>query len=253
MSIKEGQRPRSGMYRQNVQNWNFVVGCDHKCIYCVESFQNQVKRVWKLTWRPDGKTRGCVQCRDYTPHDHDNRLNQSLRRTEGDTFIFVCSTGDISFGSKKIIKQALDRIRRNPDRRFLIQTKNPEKLFKKVKQFPENVYLDVTLETNRDKDYSKISEAPKPSERLKAYLKSNHPHKFLTIEPIFDFDPEVFLAWIKQLNPERVYIGYESKGVSGRLKLPEPTLAKTKDFIKKLSAFTTVYTKLLRKAWHEQV
>lgn len=163
------------------------------------------------------------------------------------------SGGDISFASKEYIERILDRIRHLSDRRFLIQTKNPRELFNKVNSFPDNVYLNVTIETNRDEGYRAISKnAPLPSERYKAYLEFKHPHKFLTIEPIFDFDEDIFLEWVKQLSPKRVYIGYESKGVSRRYRLPEPSLAKTQHFIKELDQFVPVYVKLLRRAWCEE-
>lgn len=236
--IKNGQKPKSGMYEQSKGQWNPFVGCGHKCIYCVKSFQRQYKRVGKR----------CLRCYNYEPHEHPERLNQSLPRTEKDEFIFTIAGGDISFASKEYIEKILDRIHQLPDRMFLIQTKNPHELFSKVNSFPENVYLDITLETNRDEDYRRISEcAPLPSERFKAFLTFKHPHKFLTIEPIFDFDEEIFLSWVKQLDEDgsldRVYIGYESKGICKKLGLPQPPLFKTKDFINKLREFVTVYPK----------
>jgi len=91
----------------------------------------------------------------------------------------------------------LDRIRQLPDRNFLIQTKDPGTLFNKISSFPGNVTLDITLETNRDENYRNISQAPLPSERFRAHLEFHHPKKFLTVEPIFDFDSEILLDWIR--------------------------------------------------------
>lgn len=249
-----GQRADSGMYLQSVKQWNPFVGCENECIYCIKSFQKFYKRFWRNIYKPNGNIKCCEECRDYIPHEHPERLDQHLPQTKKDQFIFVVSSGDISFASKNYIKKILGRIRELPDRNFLIQTKDPEKLLAKIKTLPKNISLDVTLETNRDKDYRKISKkAPLPSKRFQAHLKFQHPTKFLTIEPIFDFDESIFLDWIPALNPDRVYIGYESKGVSKKYQLPEPSLAKTMNFIDQLRAANiTVYTKLLRKAWWEK-
>ncbi|RLG05024.1 MAG: hypothetical protein DRN65_07395, partial [Thaumarchaeota archaeon] len=49
------------------------------------------------------------------------------------------------------------------------------------------------------------------------------------------------------VKPIFVYVGYDNYGH----KLPEPTLDKTKQLIAKLSEFTEVRYKTLRKAWYE--
>lgn len=151
--VKSGQRKRSGMCRQSVKQWNPFVGFRHECIYCVESFQKQYKR--RLSPDPEKRKNirnPCKLCYEYEPHEHPERLNPnySLPRTRGDEFIFTVSGGDVSFASKEYIERILARIKHYSDRKFLIQTKNPRELFSKVKSFPDNVYLDVTLETNRD-------------------------------------------------------------------------------------------------------
>jgi len=69
---------------------------------------------------------------------------------------------------------------------------------------------------------------------------------YLSIEPIMDFDREDFAHWIILLNPEVVYIGYDSK----RKHLPEPPLAKTLGLIDDLTgAGIHVERKLLRERW----
>ena len=47
-----------------------------------------------------------------------------------------------------------------------------------------------------------------------------------------DFDPDFFLDWILNINPETVWIGYNSRPKS--VQLNEPSLEKTKAFIEAL-------------------
>ena len=151
----------------------------------------------------------------------------------------------------------LERISKLPHKTFFIQTKQPFDLWEilcklKIKgspsPLPPNLILGITLETNRDKDYNeKISQAPYPSLRAIMFEQIEHTRKFITIEPILDFDLDKFIEMIHRINPERVYIGYDTK----KNKLPEPKLEKTLQLIEDLKKFTIVKTKLIRSAWNE--
>jgi hypothetical protein len=55
--------------------------------------------------------------------------------------------------------------------------------------------------------------------------------KFVTIEPILDFDIDVLLDWIIHIDPEFVNIGADSKGHG----LPEPSIEKVMQFIEELT------------------
>jgi len=90
------------------------------------------------------------------------------------------------------------------------------------------------LETNRDEGYRKISKAPKPMKRFRDFLNLKWERKVITIEPIMDFD-HWFFDMITYVNPEYVWIGYNSKPKD--VQLPEPPLEKTKYLIDKLRAF----------------
>ena len=224
------------MYRDSVLQWNVFVGCRFDCIYCEKSFKLQMKRQkWK-----------CIKCYNYEPHFHPERLNRKLPKTTGDQFIWPCSSGDITFAKPQCIYKILDAIKRHPDRTFLLQSKNPA-VFKKYEPLPENVVLDITLETNRDEGYRGISKAPLPSKRFKDYLKVEHPRKFVTIEPVLDFDLKTFVSWIRRIKPERVYLGYDSKNC----RLPEPPLQKVLALESELKKFTKVKRKLFREAYSE--
>lgn len=229
------------MYGDSVKQWNVFIGCKFSCIYCKKSFQAQMKRQMPMIDK-NGKKRGCQDCYDYKPHFHEDRLMDSLPNTKGDEFIWACSSGDISFAKHEWIIKILRRIKELPHKTFFFQTKKPS--FFLYYPFSENILLGMTLETNRDKGYDLISKAPLPSQR-DSFIYVKHPRKVITIEPILDFDLDIFQEWIRQVNPERVYIGYDTK----KTKLPEPSLHKTWELIEALEDFTVVKKKLLREKW----
>jgi len=177
-------------------------------------------------------------------HFHPNRLKQSLPNTEGDQFIWACSSSDISFAKHEWVERVLERIRELPHKTFFFQSKDPS-CFEDY-DFPENVILGITLETNRDKDYEKISKATIPSIRYWTFYCKKHKRKRLTVEPIQEFDMDESVEWVEILKPEIVYVGYDTK----KSKLPEPPLSKTLEFINRISEFTTVKPKLLRERWN---
>ena len=96
----------------------------------------------------------------------------------------------------------------------------------------DNVILITTLETNIDQEYDKVSKAPLPSKRYEEFKNLAWERKTVTIEPIIEFDHDIFLNWIININPETVWIGYNSRPKS--VQLNEPSLEKTKEFIEAL-------------------
>jgi len=96
--------------------------------------------------------------------------------------------------------------------------------------------LGITLETNRNTPCSK---APSPTLRYYAFTKLKGFEKIVSIEPILDFDLDVFVTWIKHINPKFVSIGADSKGHN----LPEPSKEKIEALIKELKKFTNVKLK----------
>ena len=107
--------------------------------------------------------------------------------------------------------------------------------------YPENVVLGSTIETNRD--YS-VSKAPKTTERYEFMKKLSFKKKIVSIEPIMDFDLEIFVSWIKEINPVLVHVGYDNYNNN----LAEPTLSKTKQLMEQLNTFTRVKTLTLRES-----
>lgn len=224
------------MYGDSIKQWNPFVGCEFNCIYCKKSFQAQMKR----------QLHNCRSCYDYIAHFHEDRLKNYLPRTEPalHQFIFTCSSSDVSFCKPEWFLLILERIRSLPDRKFLIQSKDPSYFKQFQGEIPENCHLGITLETNRDIGYEKISKAPLPSKRFKDFLYLDFLSKFVTIEPILEFDLDDFVFILKMLAPERVYIGYDTK----KTKLQEPSLEKTMELVDQLKKFTIVKLKLIREA-----
>ncbi|MCX6984252.1 MAG: hypothetical protein NT118_05795 [Lentisphaerae bacterium] len=92
-----------------------------------------------------------------------------------------------------------------------MQSKSPSCLEPFLEKLPKNVIILTTLETNKEDGYDKISKAPMPSERYRQLLALKYPRKVITIEPLLDFDVEVFAEWILNIRPEYVWLGFNSK------------------------------------------
>jgi len=238
------KQPVRNMYQENVKSINWFVGCGHDCIYCKPSFQRQMKR----------QKNHCLRCFNYQPHDHLERLLQAPPKTSGLDFVFFPSSGDPAYANQKEWQVAIDYTWKHPETTFLIQSKDPLVAFA-LKKFPDNVILDVTIETNllsfhipscKYEYYSDISRAPYPMQRLTDFMKVEHKRKAVTIEPILDFGDK-FASFLKPLNPEFIYIGYDNHNCF----LPEASLMETLKLIDKLKNFTEVRLKTIRPAWWE--
>ncbi len=218
---------KTNMYVDSKYQWNCFIGCKFKCKYCIPSFQRQMKR----------QKHRCMDCYNYIPHFHEERLTNRLPRTYGDEFIWVGSSGDISFCELEDMDKILLKIEEYPNRTFFFQTKNP-KYFQQF-DFPKNVILGITLES--DRDWCSITKAPDPYKRYKDFLKVDHLRKIVTIEPILDFDGFI-IDWVRAIAPERVYIGFDTKNCN----LPEPSKEKTLRLITTLAWFTSVRLKYIK-------
>ncbi|GAG24992.1 unnamed protein product, partial [marine sediment metagenome] len=122
-----------------------------------------------------------------------------------------------------------------PDNTYLFQTKNPRRFMDW--EFPKNVILATTIETNRD---FRINKAPPTDERMRIMkeLKVFSP-LMISIEPIMRFDMDMFVSWIKDIKPKFVSIGADSKNSD----LPEPNKREIDFLIKELKKFTEVKVK----------
>jgi protein gp37 len=134
----------------------------------------------------------------------EKELNKRFKPGE---FIFVAYMGDISFATREEVMRILDRINDFPETNFLIQSKNPWKFWDWQVDFPRNVYLGTTIETNRD---YYLTKAPPPLERFRMLTGYGHNLKFLSIEPIMDIDLDILTDWVRLMNPDIVEIGADN-------------------------------------------
>ncbi len=121
----------------------------------------------------------------------------------------------------------LEHCRKYPDNTYVLQTKNPEEAFRFMGFLPYKFMMGTTIES--DKYYPVISKAPSPYSRyinIRNFKEGGH-KIFLTIEPIMDFDLEIFSSWIIDTKPDFINIGADSKGCN----LPEPSKKKLLEFI----------------------
>ena len=214
---------KTRMY-SNTKTWNPFVGCNYECEYCKVSFQLQYKR------------RGLnnYNCYHFIPHEHEERLK--INRIPSSDIIFVTGFGDISFSSIEFTKKIIDSIKKKnknkPDTVYYFQSKNPKYFSNFVDLFPKNVILLTTLETNRDNNYNLYSKAPVPSKRYKDFIDLDYTRKVITIEPIMDFDLDIFSNWLIKAKPEYIWLGFNSR--PKQVHLDEPLNNKVKKLIKLL-------------------
>jgi len=187
--------------------------CSHKCSYCYV----------------DHPTKG-----------RDSRFTGKIRLLEGEMdtdfgtgrTIFIEHLNDLfSYGvPDHIIERVLEHCKKYPDNMYIFQTKNPERYLRiPAHWWPPNYTLGTTIETNRN--IPGISFAPDPLVRFAA-MKFLNPNisKFITIEPILDFDLDVLVERIVYIKPTFINIGADSKGHC----LPEPSAEKIKILINEL-------------------
>jgi len=234
------------MYRECPHKINAFVGCGFGCVYCEPSFQRMCK--WSK----------CPLHKSYIPHSHLERLEKRPPKTARNEFIFFPSSGDLAFATPEIIEKHIEYAKTWADRLFLIQSKDTG--WMRNYNFPDNVILGTTLETNRVffstpspyGSYDEISLAPHPLRRVEYFSSFFHPIKLVAIEPILQFHLNKMISMLKKIRNSCknliVYIGYDNH----RCQLPEPTLQETETLIKKLEALNfNIRIKTLRKAWYE--
>jgi len=169
------------------------------------------------------------------------RLDEKELETDlgSGNFIFVGSSTDMFAESvpKLWIKKVLDKCCQSYQDGYLFQSKNPSKFMDFLGRYPSNVVFCTTIETNRW--YPEImNNAQSPFDRVGAMREIAYP-KYVTIEPIMDFDLPEMVDLIKECNPIQVNIGADS----GHNNLPEPSIDKLLQLIEELETFTTINRK----------
>lgn len=212
----------ANMYEFCTHTWNPIRGCLFDCPYCY--VKNLIKR-----------------------YGYDNSLRlveKELKTKLGEgKIIFVGSTCDMwgDWVSDDQINRVLNHCLEYPKNQYIFQSKNPRRflwfthLFEPVKNF----LIGTTIETDKYPNGFKTN-APPINERWSAfYSLSVRRRKFVSIEPIMNFNLMPLIEMIRAIDPEFVSIGGDSKGNS----LIEPSWEKVESLILELDKFTEIRQK----------
>lgn len=195
--------------------------CLHDCPYC---WVKVLKKLYpNLAKKYDG-----------APHLFPKEFKLKFNKED---FVFVCDMTDL-FGHwvpKEMIQEVLNYLTQSPAK-FLLLTKFPQRYLKF--NIPKNCMCGATIESNRDYFIT----VPIMS-RVDAMIQVESP-KMVSIEPIMDFDLDIFVDMICRIKPAFVAVGYDNYNNG----LCEPELEKTMQLIKALEdKGIIVYTKTLRE------
>ena len=173
------------MYPFVYGTWNPIRGiCPHECDYC---YMNDPKL------KPRSNLH--LERREFKEKPGENK------------FYFMGSSCDMWLASKEEIDEVLGFLRHCwPNNVYLFQTKNPSIFFRHMTEFPPHTVLGITIESNRN--YKK-TEAPDMLTRMAhaSHMSTLGYRILLSMEPIMEFDLDIYLAWIKNIQPEAISIG----------------------------------------------
>lgn len=208
-------KSNGNMYDWITHTWNTVKGaCPHDCSYC---YMKRFGRQSKL-------------------HFDEKELKTNLGTGN---FIFVGSGCDLfanDIPTKWVIK-TLEYCQKF-DNEYLFQTKNPKYFKKYIDDMPPKTNLCTTIES--DVYYWRIMRnSPPPIDRGKMMFDLTLFPKFVTIEPILEFNLKEMIEIIKMINPIQVNVGADT----GKNNLPEPPKEKILALISELEKFTIVKQK----------
>jgi DNA repair photolyase len=203
-------KQKGNMYPWVTDTWNPIRGqCPNDCVYCYMKVYPQPEL-----------------------HFVDKEMETDLGAGK---FIFVGSSTDM-WAELVPLTWIVDVINHcvEFDNKYLFQSKNPDR-FRYI-LFPPKTILGTTIESNRSWN---VSKAPCPKLRYEAMRVLPGRGKMVSIEPIMDFDVEELVCWMREIKPQFVSIGADSKGHH----LPEPSWDKVERLIEELSKFTEVKIK----------
>jgi protein gp37 len=202
---------KGNMYSWVTHTWNTIKGkCPHDCTYC-----------YMHKWGPQKEVR-------FDSKELETNLGSG-------NFIFVGSSCDVFAKNipEKWIEDTLSYCK-NFDNTYLFQTKNPDRILEWINQLPNKSRICTTIETNRR--YPEMGLAPEPAKRVVAMNHIDGFKKYVTIEPIMDFDLSPMISLIQFCDPEQVNIGADS----GNNHLVEPPAKKILQLIDELQNFTVI-------------
>lgn len=197
MSLKKST---GNMYPWVTHTHSHLIGaCSHACGYCY--VQAMAKRFHNMRANYSGEVRLVLD----ELHVHYGNGKTIFIEHLNDLFADGVPT--------EYIAQILKHCNSYPDNHYVFQTKNPKRMLALalVEALPPHSILGTTIETNHW--YPVMGKAP-PTLARAAYM-SRLParfQRFVTIEPILDFDLEPMVRLLTDLNPNFVNIGADSKG-----------------------------------------
>lgn len=202
---------KGNMYSWVTHTWNTVKGkCPHDCSYCYMHRWGNQKPV-----RFDDK--------------------EIMTDLGAGHTIFVGSSCDLFANDipdawiAKTINRCLEF-----NNSYLFQSKNPQRFSDYFNHLYTDTKFCTTIETNRF--YPEIM-GNTPGAKDRAYFLREWPfERYLTIEPIMDFDLDEMVEIIKMCEPAQVNIGADS----GNNGLPEPSREKLIQLIDALREFTVI-------------
>jgi DNA repair photolyase len=199
------KRSVGNMYDWLSHVWSPIVGCPHQCSYCF--------------------------VRTYRELPVDPMLDFPFPNLGRGRSIFVGHLCDMF--AKTVPSEMIERVLehcRKFDNEYIFQTKNPGKIVTHRFEMPARYIIGTTIETNDQAILSKISKAPPAAERAQQLAKIRA-KRFVTIEPILDFNPVELTTLIVLAMPDFVNIGADSKGHG----LPEPSGDKIRRLVELLN------------------
>jgi len=206
-------KSKGNMYPWVSHTWNPIKGCKYGCPYCYVEIM--VERYgYDNGVRFDEKDLG---------------TNLGMGRT-----IFVGSVSDMwgSWAPQEWIEQVLSQCAFYGNNEYVFQSKNPQRFEEKWVRFPNisKTLIGTTIETDCYPAGFKTN-APPIDIRISSMIRLKGMRRFVTIEPIMNFDYWNLVEMIAIINPEFVTIGADSKGHN----LIEPSWEKVQNFIDRLS------------------
>jgi protein gp37 len=151
------------------KTWNPITGCSKISIGCKNCYaERMAKRIAGRYGYPSDDP--------FKVTLHYDRLRQPFDWKKP-LMIFLCSMSDYFHEDvpEAYIFQILEVMRRCPQHTFQVLTKRSERMLQiseRIKHWPENVWLGVTVETKENKD------------RIKNLRRIDAPVKFLSCEPL---------------------------------------------------------------------
>lgn len=232
---------------------NPMTGCNHGCPWC-----------WARPLALKYQLQGQVKYRDgFTPSMHWRNLDKPPKHVKKNKDgergnLFITSMGDLfcNWSEDRWIIAIMQWCQASKhDQNFLFLTKNPRRYIEIITKRPDLLdpcfVFGTTLETTEDEQCKRhlAPNAPPPTARFQALhdfrLAFPDTRRFLSIEPVMNFDVRLMYAWVTNIKPEFAFIGYDNYNYIPRDF--EPDMAKVRVLIKLTEKLTRWTTKTMRE------